>query len=152
MPPQLRALTEGPDLLLDKPIILIGRQQECDVQIPSRKVSRRHCCIAQVNDHLVIRDLYSTNGVRINGVRVREGNLQAGDELTIGNLRYEVCDLPQPRAANGKLVKPRRRNDPLESCEQPIPLDDYSESEFPSPPNMEIDDHPSGVNPSIPHR
>jgi pSer/pThr/pTyr-binding forkhead associated (FHA) protein len=70
MPPQLVALTEGPSILLDKPILLIGRHQECDIQIPSRKISRRHCCIAQVNDHLVVRDLCSTNGIRINGVRV----------------------------------------------------------------------------------
>ena len=42
---------------LDKPIMLIGRHQECDIQIPSRKISRRHCCIALISDHLVIRDL-----------------------------------------------------------------------------------------------
>jgi pSer/pThr/pTyr-binding forkhead associated (FHA) protein len=76
MPPQLVALTEGPDLLLDKPILLLGRHQECDIQLSSRKISRRHCCIAQVNDHLIIRDLCSTNGIRINGVRVLEGNLK----------------------------------------------------------------------------
>src|SRR5262249_44817503 len=90
MPPQLLALTEGPSILLDKPVLLIGRHQECDIQIPSRKVSRRHCCIAQVNDHLVVRDLCSTNGIRINGVRVLEGKLGEGDELTIGNYRYTV--------------------------------------------------------------
>src|SRR5687767_1975598 len=140
MPPQLRAMTEGPDLMLDKPIILVGRQQECDIQIPSRKVSRRHCCIAQVNDHLVVRDLYSTSGVRINGVRVREGRLCTGDELTIANLRYEVCDMPQARgAANGKIVPPPRHDDSLESCEQPIPLDDAAESDYPPIPNLQID-------------
>src|SRR2546423_5303190 len=90
MPPQLVALTDGPSIMLDKPILLIGRHQECDIQIPSRKISRRHCCIAQVDDHLVVRDLCSTNGIRINGVRVAEGRLSAGDELTIGNYRYEV--------------------------------------------------------------
>lgn len=90
MPPQLVSLGEGPNILLDKPILLIGRHQECDIQIPSRKISRRHCCIAQVNDHLVIRDLGSTNGLRVNGVRVNEGSLKSGDELVIGNFRYEV--------------------------------------------------------------
>src|SRR3954468_10456177 len=90
MPPQLAALSEGPNILLDKPILLLGRHQECDIQLASRKISRRHCCIAQVNDYLVIRDLGSTNGVRINGVRVQEGSLRAGDELAIGNQRYQV--------------------------------------------------------------
>src|SRR5919197_5722024 len=90
MPAQLVALTEGPSIPLDKPILLLGRHPECDIQIDSRKVSRRHCCIAQVSDYLVVRDLGSTNGIRINGVRVLEGRLHAGDELTVGGHRYKV--------------------------------------------------------------
>ena len=79
----------------NKPIMLIGRQEECDIQLNSRKISRKHCCIAQVNNYLVVRDLGSTNGVRINGVRAQEGTLRAGDELTIGNHRYQVSlDVP----------------------------------------------------------
>src|SRR5471030_1871736 len=89
-PAQLVALGEGPNILLDKPIVLIGRHQECDIQIPSRKISRRHCCIALISDHLVVRDLGSTNGIRINGIKVVEGNLQPNDELTIGNMCYQV--------------------------------------------------------------
>ena len=57
MPAQLVALSEGPNILLDKPVLLLGRHPECDIQIDSRKISRRHCCIAQVEDHLVVRDL-----------------------------------------------------------------------------------------------
>lgn len=91
MPAHLLSLTDGPSILIDKPILLFGRHQECDVQLNSRKISRRHCCLAQVNDYLVIRDLGSTNGVRINGERVVEGKLIIGDELTIGNFRYQVC-------------------------------------------------------------
>src|SRR3954452_24469982 len=90
MPAQLLALDDGPSILLDKPILLLGRHPECDIQIDSRKISRRHCCIAQVHDYLVVRDLGSTNGLRINGVRVLEGRLTQGDELTIGTTRYEV--------------------------------------------------------------
>lgn len=71
---QLVSLGDGPSILLDKPILLIGRDPECDVQIDSRKVSRRHCCIAQVNDYLVVRDLDSTNGIRINVLRFRKAS------------------------------------------------------------------------------
>lgn len=91
MPVMLLSLADGPSILLDKPILLFGRHAECDVQLNSKKISRRHCCLAQVNDYLVIRDLGSTNGVRINGQRVDEGRLQPGDELEIGNFRYQVC-------------------------------------------------------------
>jgi predicted component of type VI protein secretion system len=132
--PHLVAISEGSNIPLDKPIVLIGRHQECDIQIPSRKISRRHCCIAQVNDHLVIRDLGSTNGIRINGVKVLEGNLQVDDELVIGNMRYQVKweDVPQGAGrlaehgvkAGRPNVAPRPSHD--ESREEPMPLPDMA--------------------------
>ncbi len=143
MPPQLVALTEGPNILLDKPILLLGRHQECDIQLASRKVSRRHCCIAQVTDYLVVRDLCSTNGIRINGVRVNEGALKEGDELTIGNHRYQVLwnapagePVPPrvlaaaPPVISGKEAVRRTRHVPyeedeqLESADEPVALDE----------------------------
>jgi predicted component of type VI protein secretion system len=90
MAAQLLSLTGGPSILLQKPIVLIGRHPECDIQIDSRKISRRHCCIAQVSDYLVVRDLGSTNGIRINGARVQEGKLKPNDELMIGANRYRL--------------------------------------------------------------
>lgn len=90
MPAQLVSLTGGPSILLDKPILLFGRDLECDVRFDSRKISRKHCCLAQVGSSLVVRDLGSTNGVRINGIRVLEGHLKQGDELTVGAHRYQV--------------------------------------------------------------
>jgi predicted component of type VI protein secretion system len=138
MPAQLISLNDGPNILLDKPILLIGRHEECDIQIDSRKISRRHCCIAQVNDYLVVRDLGSTNGIRINGVRVLEGRLNHNDELTIGANRYRLTwDVLEDEAAepeqelrrqphtqrSGKPVDPDD-DDALESCDEPIPLAD----------------------------
>jgi predicted component of type VI protein secretion system len=138
MPAQLVALDSGPSILLDKPILLLGRHPECDIQIDSRKISRRHCCIAQVSDYLVVRDLGSTNGIRINGVRLIEGRLAPGDELTIGNSRYKVMwDAPLAPAAQpapAPLAKKQTVRAPspvvgvedelLESCDEPVPLDE----------------------------
>jgi predicted component of type VI protein secretion system len=132
MPAQLVALSEGPSILLDKPILLLGRHPECDVQIDSRKISRRHCCIAQVGEYLIIRDLGSTNGIRINGVRVVEGRLTPGDEVTIGNHRYRVTwdSLAQGTPSRQKMRQTFRSSGPpsslgddlLESCDEPVPL------------------------------
>ena len=133
MPAQLVALNDGPSILLDKPILLLGRHPECDIQIDSRKVSRRHCCIAQVSDYLVVRDLGSTNGIRINGVRVQEGRLAPGDELTIGNHRFRVSwesvapRPPRPPAPFKDTLRSAQpadqvADDLLESCDEPVPL------------------------------
>jgi predicted component of type VI protein secretion system len=126
MPAQLVALSEGPDILLDKPVLLLGRHPECDIQIDSRKVSRRHCCIAQVNDRYIVRDLGSTNGIRINGVRMTEGHLRHGDELTIGSHRYQVRLPGEARAGLRAPARGTERAEPaddlLESCDEPVPL------------------------------
>src|SRR5882757_6016778 len=130
MPAQLIALNDGPSILVDKPILLLGRHPECDIQIDSRKISRRHCCIAQVNDYLVVRDLDSTNGIRINGVRVVEGKLEPGDELTVGNCRYQVAwgdEIPVAAQVPGGKARPRPvepDDEMLEDADEPIPLMD----------------------------
>jgi pSer/pThr/pTyr-binding forkhead associated (FHA) protein len=126
MPAQLVSLTAGPGILVDKPILLIGRDAECDIQIDSRKVSRRHCCIAQVSDYLVVRDLGSTNGVYVNGVRVAEGQLKPGDELTIANYRFQLhWDLtPQPQRVVARRLSANDNEDlgdmalEVELCEE----------------------------------
>jgi pSer/pThr/pTyr-binding forkhead associated (FHA) protein len=85
---------------------------------------------------LVIRDLGSTNGVRINGERVVEGHLRAGDELTIGNHRYEVRwdgsanaepkavrrEGPSPGPESKKRQAEVSFDASLESCDDPVPL------------------------------
>src|ERR1035438_9485637 len=155
MPPQLIALSEGINIALDRPIVLIGRHQECDIQIPSRKISRRHCCIALVTDHLVVRDLGSTNGIRINGIKVVEGNLQPNDELTIGNMRYQLRWIgeaePTHGAKNGiKAGKPRKRPASDESLEVPVALPDLAMSHpvmqgKPNPPQAVGDPKPGSM-------
>src|SRR5713226_4030800 len=137
MPAQLLSLGDGPSILLDKPILLIGRHPECDILIDSRKISRRHCCIAQVGDYLIVRDLGSTNGIRINGVRVLEGKLKADDELTIGGNRYLVSwnvliESKHPRRGTSRYPDLDRPVQPvapdedelLEACDEPVALSD----------------------------
>ncbi|QVL30133.1 FHA domain-containing protein [Telmatocola sphagniphila] len=95
---QLISLNEGPDILLDKPILLFGRHPECDVLLNSKKISRKHCCIAVVGDGLIVRDLGSTNGVKINGQKVTEGVLKIGDELMIGTFNYKISLISGPKS------------------------------------------------------
>lgn len=158
MPAQLVSLDDGPGILLDKPILLLGRHPECDIQIESRKISRRHCCIAQVHDYLVVRDLGSTNGVRINGVRVLEGKLQTGDHLTIGTHRYQVTweDEQEPAPKRTALARSDESpalaipvgefdDDLLESCDMPIALPEPDEEGHSLPASLAPINNPKPV-------
>jgi pSer/pThr/pTyr-binding forkhead associated (FHA) protein len=85
----------GAKIPLDKAVIFFGRHPECDIRlVSSRKVSRRHCCIAQVNDRWVVRDLGSMNGILLNGEKVeREADLGAGDQLTVGDVAFDLVEV-----------------------------------------------------------
>jgi hypothetical protein len=90
MPARLVALDEGPDITLDRAMVVVGRHPACDTRLDSLRVSRHHCCMTQENGEVVVRDLGSTNGIRINGQRVEIGRLRAGDELSIAHIRYRL--------------------------------------------------------------
>ena len=99
MSARLVPLSPGPvrPIPLERPVVLIGRHQECDAQLSHSRISRRHCCVAQIAGGLVIRDLGSLNGVRINGYPVDEASLEDGDEVAIGPILFR---LDWPRASD----------------------------------------------------
>jgi pSer/pThr/pTyr-binding forkhead associated (FHA) protein len=67
--------------------VVIGRAPECNIQLHDTNVSRRHAEIRPHGTGYVLVDLRSTNGVRINGLRIAEQVLGDGDEILIGNTR-----------------------------------------------------------------
>ena len=116
---------------LEKAIVLIGRQADCDVSLThSRKVSRKHCCVAQVNTTFVVRDLGSTNGVFVNGSRVRkEAGLTFGDELAIGDVRFRLqAEAPSNKVGMQKAGEARKTHEDPALAQQsarpvpPIPM------------------------------
>lgn len=64
--------------------IRIGRAPDCELVLRDSRVSRRHARLTARNGVLVLTDLGSTNGTRVNGHRVTEVVLGAGDRITIG--------------------------------------------------------------------
>lgn len=133
MSAQLTPLTSGsfPTIPLQRPVLLIGRHPECDVRLELPKISRRHCCVALAYDRIMIRDLGSRNGLRVNGKLVEEAQLKPGDEVAIGPVLYRLDQLaPPPATAPRKpaasAVKssppPRLREEP-DSDGDLIPID-----------------------------
>ena len=88
--PTLRALCDGPDITLDRAMVMVGRHPQCDARLDSLWVSRRHCILTEDGGEVVVRDLGSTNGIRINGQRVERGRLRPGDEISIAHIRYRL--------------------------------------------------------------
>jgi pSer/pThr/pTyr-binding forkhead associated (FHA) protein/multidrug efflux pump subunit AcrA (membrane-fusion protein) len=68
----------------------LGRGPDCDINLNDGAVSTRHAYIAAEGRELVLRDLQSTNGTRIDGERIAERVLAHGDVIHIGasDLRF----------------------------------------------------------------
>jgi hypothetical protein len=70
---------------VDKRRILLGRSRECDIQVEDPNVSRRHAELRQEGASYWIVDLESTNGIEVNGRRVKRAKLDSGDSFTVGS-------------------------------------------------------------------
>ena len=75
---------------IHKPQTVIGRREDCDLRIPLGEVSRKHCRLKLDVAGLQISDLGSSNGTYVNGRRVTEEDLDAGDTIRIGSLAFVV--------------------------------------------------------------
>jgi general secretion pathway protein A len=78
--------------------VIVGRTSDNDVQIDSRFVSRHHCQIITGAEGSVIEDLNSTNGIFVQGKRVRRYNLNDGDVVAIGKHELMYVDERLARA------------------------------------------------------
>lgn len=123
----LKPKSGGRPIVVDKPIILIGRHPDCDIIIESSpKISRKHCCIARVDERCLVRDLESMNGVWVNGQRTTVSTeLFPGDVLMIGDVPFDVVQSRDLKAAPA----PKKTEEPgmVSGTRRTVPMDDRPE-------------------------
>jgi class 3 adenylate cyclase len=75
---------------------LIGRDPGCTLALNSRTISRHHLAIYPFGQHYWVRDLHSTNGVRLNQRPVSQAVIRAGDQLHVGEYSFRLFKSAQP--------------------------------------------------------
>ncbi len=64
--------------------VSIGREDDNDIRLNDERVSRFHAKVQDDEGHIILTDLQSTNGTRVNGHPVQVHVLQVGDQVQIG--------------------------------------------------------------------
>jgi pSer/pThr/pTyr-binding forkhead associated (FHA) protein len=90
----------GDPIPLIRPLLTIGRRESCDVCMRFPNISGLHAELSFRDGFWHIRDLNSTNGIKVNGLRVAERTLQPRDEVTIGLRTYVIeYEIPEGQSA-----------------------------------------------------
>jgi Inner membrane component of T3SS, cytoplasmic domain/Protein of unknown function (DUF3662) len=88
------------NVALDGRTMRIGRAAECEIALDDPQVSRQHARLQSRNGVLLLADVGSTNGTRVNGQRIREVALGVGDRIEIGGTELLVAAEPRSGAAD----------------------------------------------------
>jgi hypothetical protein len=80
---------------VDKDRATIGRSKECDLQVDDPNVSRRHAELVREGSAYWIVDLDSTNGVELNGKRLRRAKLEEGATFVVGETEIAFSTEPE---------------------------------------------------------
>lgn len=91
-----------PDLIfpLNETVFTIGRADDNKIQLLSDGVSRHHARLTASAVGWEIRDMDSTNGVLVNGVKTKMARLKDGDRIQLGDITLNL----ELRVEGGKWI------------------------------------------------
>lgn len=91
---ELLPLGGGDPIPLLKTTLVVGRRESADIVLRFPNVSGAHCELTLADGYWTVKDLRSSNGIKVNGSRVTEQQLQPGDKLSIAKHEYEISYEP----------------------------------------------------------
>jgi len=110
----------GQKLLLDRPLLTVGRTAESDVLIHDASISSQHAQFLRQASGDYVQDLTSLNGTQVNGEPLLAPRLlQKGDIISLGNIRLEYTFIPEARTTP---LPPLPTPSPARQISGPVPL------------------------------
>jgi pSer/pThr/pTyr-binding forkhead associated (FHA) protein len=87
---ELIPLGGGDNIPLIREVMTVGRRESCDICMRFPNISGKHAELAFKSGYWFIRDLHSTNGIKVNDLRVDQKILHPGDKISIGKRLYTI--------------------------------------------------------------
>jgi adenylate cyclase len=97
---ELQPIGGGDPIPLLKTTLMVGRRESADIVLRFPNVSGHHCELSLVDGYWNVKDLGSSNGTKVNGVRVTEQRIAPGDKLSVAKHEYEVAYEPTALGAS----------------------------------------------------
>ena len=94
-----------PPIPIVRDVTVVGRGDECDVRIDHAGLSQRHCVLVRTDGLIVVRDLISTNGTKVNGQRIRWAALLPNDRLSLGGYKTQLYLGPDGAPSPSELAR-----------------------------------------------
>ncbi|RLS33333.1 MAG: FHA domain-containing protein [Planctomycetota bacterium] len=89
----------GDPIPLLKSTLVVGRRESADIVLRFPNVSGSHCELSLVDGRWHVKDLASSNGTKVNGMRVSEHQLDPGDKLSVARHHFEIAYEPSKLGA-----------------------------------------------------
>lgn len=86
--------------------MVVGRDDGCDIHLPSAQVSRRHATIRKDGPLWLLEDRRSKNGTWVNAIRSDVFSLKAQDTVRIGNWVAVACAMRDEAIEHGQMFEP----------------------------------------------
>jgi pSer/pThr/pTyr-binding forkhead associated (FHA) protein len=142
---RLVPLDGGTPIDIVKDLVLVGRKEDCDIRLDHKSISKHHCVLVRTEGLLLLRDLGSTNGTRVNAQRVRRAALLPNDQLQLASLRYSVQVGPsEPSPAPDEFtqqIEGKELARLIDKADQPGDLESDSDVEIPVVRTNPLPDH-----------
>lgn len=91
---ELKPIGGGDIIPLLKTTLIVGRRESCDIVLRFQNISGIHCELSVFDGRWMIRDLNSSNGTKVNDIKIQESLLDPGDIISISRHKYEMCYNP----------------------------------------------------------
>ena len=91
--------------LRDGVSLIVGRAPASDIPVIDPTISRRHAEVECGEAGVVVRDLGSSNGTFLNGMRIERAALRSGDVVTFGKVGFRLNKIPvapAPGSSSGR--------------------------------------------------
>ena len=122
----------GDAIPLTGPKLLVGRRSTCDIKLDFQNVSSHHCEFELRDGYWNIRDLGSSNGIKVNGERCSSRCITPGDVVTIAKhaftIQYDVTGAASPPEEEDTFARSLMEKAGLEVERRPIKVPEAARS------------------------